>query len=113
MSVYKADWYTDKAEVENAERTDEEGITLAVTNYSCSSAIDMRGFDSAYHVCTLIISARLNNVASRLTQYKFLLHAADSSRCGVECQLKTVVRKIINESQPLIDKLATAAETVL
>jgi len=74
-----------------------------VSNYTCSSVVDMRGFDSAYHHFTLVISAKLNAVASRLAHYRFLLDAASSRRCGVECQLKTVVKEIVNESRPLID----------
>ena len=112
----KADYYEGKAELETSERANEESIELVVSNSSCSSAVDMRGFDNAYHHYTLVISARLNTVASRLSRFKFLMRAAAAAaagrrRCGVECQLKTVAKKIINESRPIIDKSVAAAAT--
>ena len=106
----KAEWYTDKADVENAERADDESIELVVSNYSCSSALDMRGFDNAYHHYTLVVSARLNTVASRRQRYKALLQAEatrpqrQQPRCDVRCQLKNVAGHIINDSRPIIDQ---------
>ena len=80
MSVCKADWYSDKAELENAGRADDDDIELSVSNYSCSSAVDLRGFDGSYHHFRLVISARLNSVATRLVQYKFcLLYTSDAA----------------------------------
>ena len=103
LSVCKADWYNDKVELENSERADSEDIELSVSNYSCSPAVDNRGFDTAFHHYILVISARLNAVATRLAQYKVMLHDAGRS-CDVKCQLKTVVNTVINQSRPVIDR---------
>jgi len=112
MSMCKADSYSDKAELLNADRTDDDGIELSVSNYSCSSAINVRGVDGAYHHYRLVISARLNSVATRLVQYKLLLHGA-GGHCGVRCQLNTIVTSIVNQSRPVVDRLAAAAVVVL
>ena len=111
MSVCKADWYRDKAELENAEREDDDSIELSVSNYSCSPAINMRGFDGAYHHYRLMISARLNSVATLLALYKAPLRGA-KDQCGVWCQLKHTVHSIVNQSRPVIDRLAAAAVMV-
>jgi len=108
VSVVKAEWYGDKAEQENAERTGKEDIELSVSNYSCSAGVDVRGFDMAVRYYTLVISARLNDVARRLVQYKSLLDAA-SGRCHLKCQLRNVFNTIVNQSRPVIDRLAAAA----
>jgi len=110
MSVCKADWYSDIAELENDERADDDDIELSVSNYSCSSTADVRGFDNAYHHYTLVISARLNAVATRLTRYKQLLQAG-RGQCGVSCQLKTMVHNIVNKSRPVIDRLVTVSRS--
>ena len=95
--------------MESADREDDESIELTVSKYSCSSAIDMRGFDNAFHHYTLVISARLNSIASQLYRYKSMLQAeAKGSQgrpdCDVRCQLKIAATQIINESQPIIDQ---------
>jgi len=103
--VCKADWYSVKVDQENAERVGEENIELAVSNSSCSAAVQgLRGFRTS-HQYTLVISARLNMPAARRTQYKLLLNAA-SSQCRIQCQLKTIVSSIVNQSRPVIDRSA-------
>jgi len=104
VSVFQADWYSDKAELENAERAADESIELSVSNYSCSSAVSLRGFDGAYHHYRLVISARLNSAARRLAQYKLLLRGT-TDNCDVRCQLKAAVDAILNQSRPIIDRL--------
>ena len=104
MSARQAEWYSFQAEQENARQSDEDGIELVVSNYSCSlAARNVRGFNAAYHLYTLVISAKLNGFAERLRQYRSLLDAATGG-CRVRCQLRNIVNTIVNQSRPVIEK---------
>lgn len=85
----QSDWYKDKAELENSKRSDDADVELLVSNYSCMPAAVDR------HQYTLIISARLNAVATRMNSWP---------QCDIKCQLKNSVNTIINQSRPLIHR---------
>lgn len=107
MAGWKVDWYVARVERENSERSDDEDVELSVSNSSCSSTLDARGFDARRHHFTLVISARSNAVARRLADFRSQLSAAGARHCDVRCRLETAVTTIVNQSRPVIDRCAS------